>query len=175
VQLVFGDPARGVRADRLEDLLHGHGLAVEVAGRDRAAVEHQRGQIEARQRHHGAGDRLVAARDRDHRVEHVAAGHELDRVRDHLAADQRRLHADRPHRDPVRDRDRVELHRRAAGGLDAFLDLGGEGAVVEVARHRLGPRGGDADDRLRERLVVEADALQLGARPGARGALEEGS
>ena len=31
---------------------------------------------------------------------------------------------------------------------------------------------GDADDRLGERLVVEADALELGARGGAVGALE---
>ena len=45
-------------------------------------------------------------------------------------------------------------------------------AQVEVAGHRLDPRRGDADDRLGERLVVEADALEVGARrrraPGPR-------
>jgi hypothetical protein len=44
------------------------------------------------------------------------------------------------------------------------LTLLGERAQVEVARHRLDPRVGDADDRLGERLVVEADALQHRAR-----------
>ena len=44
-----------------------------------------------------------------------------------------------------------------------FLDLGRLRAHLVVARHRLRPRGGDADDRLGERLVVEADALELGA------------
>ena len=53
----------------------------------------------------------------------------------------------------------VELHRRAAGGADALLDLRGERAQVEVARHRLDPGRGDADDRLGQRLVVVADAL----------------
>ena len=81
----------------------------------------------------------------------------------------------RAHRDAVGDRDRVELHRRAAGVADALLDLGGERAQVEVARHRLDPGRGDADDRLGERLVVVADALQVGARGGARRALGEGA
>ena len=81
----------------------------------------------------------------------------------------------RPHRHAVGDRDRVELHRRAAGLADALLDLRGERAVGEVARHRLDPAVGDADDRLGERLGVEADAVQVGARGGAGGALGEGA
>ncbi len=44
------------------------------------------------------------------------------------------------------------------------LDLLGEAAQVEVARHRLGPGVGDADDRPLQRVVVEADALQVRAR-----------
>ena len=64
--------------------------------------------------------------DRDHRVELVAARGELDRVGDHLAADQGGLHPLGAHRDPVGDRDRVELHRRAARRADALLDLLGE-------------------------------------------------
>ena len=133
-------------------------------GRDRAAVEHQAGHVEPGQRHHAARDRLVAAREGDHGVEHVAAGDQLDRVGDHLAADQRGLHALGAHRDAVGDRDGVELHRGAAGGADALLDLLGQAAQVEVAGHRLGPGVGDADDRPLQGLVVEADALQVGAR-----------
>ena len=51
-------------------------------------------------------DRLVAADEADDAVEVVAAGHELDRVRDDLAADERAAHARRAHRDAVRDRRR---------------------------------------------------------------------
>ena len=117
-QVVVGHVARGVRADRLEDVLDRHVLPAPAARRDRAAVEHHRGHVQAGERHHRAGDRLVAARHRDDGVELVAAHDQLDRVGDHLAADQRGLHPLGAHRDAVGDRDRVELHRRAAGLAD---------------------------------------------------------
>ena len=164
--------AGGVGADGLEHVLDRHVLAAVAARRDRAAVEHQARQVEARERHHAARDRLVAARERDHGVEQVAARDQLDRVGDHLAAHERGLHPLGAHRDPVGDRDRVELHRRAAGGAHAVLDPLGEAAQVEVAGHRLGPGVGDADDRALERVVVEADALQVGARGGPVRAVE---
>ena len=44
---------------------------------------------------------------------------------------------------------------------------------MEVAGHRLGPGVGDADRRPAERVVVEADALHVGARGGAVGAVED--
>jgi hypothetical protein len=44
---------------------------------------------------------------------------------------------------------------------------------VEVARHRLGPGIGDADDRPLQRFVVEADALQVRARLGSVRAVED--
>ena len=119
------------------------------------------------------GMRLVAARERDDGVEHVPAGDELDRVGDHLAADERGLHALGAHGDPVGDRDRVELHRGAAGGADAVLHALGQAAQVEVARHRLGPGVGDADDRPAQGVVVEADALEVGAGRGPVRALED--
>ena len=143
-----------------------------LPGRDRAAVEHQARHVEPGERHHAAGNRLVAAREGDHAVEEMAAGDELDRVGDHLAADERGLHALGAHRDAVGDGDGVELHRRAAGGADALLDLLGEAAEVEVARHHLGPGVGDADDRALQRIVVEADALQVRAGRGPVRALE---
>jgi hypothetical protein len=162
-----------VGADRLEDVEDRHVAVVPAAGRDRAAVEHQRRDVEPGQRHHAARDRLVAARERYHGVEHVAARHQLDRVGDHLAADERSAHPLGPHRDAVRDRHCVELHRRAAGGADAVLDTLREPPQMEVARHRLGPGVGDADDRPLQRLVVEADALQVRARPGSIRAVED--
>ena len=174
-QLLVGDLARGVGADRLEDLHQRDLLAVQVTGGDRAAVEHHARQVQARERHHGAGDRLVAAGQRDHGVEHVALGDELDAVGDHLAGHQAGPHAGGAHRDAVGDRDGVELHRRAAGGADALLDLGAQRAQVVGARHRLDPGAGDADDRLGEGLGVVADPVQLGARGGAVRALGEGA
>ena len=70
--------------------------------------------------------------------------------------------------------DGVELHRRAARRADAFLDVLGEAAQVEVAGHRLGPGVGDADRRPAEVVVVEADALHVGAGGGAVGPVEDG-
>src|ERR1043166_5429389 len=52
------------------------------------------------------------------------------RIGDHLAAHERRAHPLAAHRDAVGDRDGVELHRRAAGGADAALDVRGELAQV---------------------------------------------
>ena len=162
-----------VGADRLEHVLDRHVLAAEAPGRDRAVVEHERGEVEPRDRHHRGRDRLVAADQADEAVEEVSARDELDRVGDHLARDERGAHPHGAHRDPVRDRDRVELHRRAAGVADPALHVLGERALVEVARHRLDPRGRDADQRAREVLVGEAGALQHRARGGAVGAVGE--
>ena len=77
VVLEDGEPrsahlARGVRADGLEDVLDGDVVILEPAGRGGAAVEHHARHVEACERHHGAGDGLVAARERDHAVEEMA-------------------------------------------------------------------------------------------------------
>ena len=85
MHLAVGDLARGVRANRFEDVLDRHVLAAIAAGCDRPAVEDQPGDVEARERHHCGGDRLVATDEADEPVEVVAARHELDRVGDHLA------------------------------------------------------------------------------------------
>jgi hypothetical protein len=95
-----------VRADGLEDLLDRHVVALEVPGQDRAAVEQDGRDVEPRERHDRARDRLVACGQRDDPVEQVSAGDELDRVRDDLARDERRLHPRGAHRDAVGDRDR---------------------------------------------------------------------
>jgi hypothetical protein len=62
---------------------------------------------------------------------------------------------------------------RAARGTDALLHLRSERAQVEVARHRLDPRVRNRDERLGQRLVVIADALQIGAGSGPLRALGE--
>jgi hypothetical protein len=68
----------------------------------------------------------------------------------------------------------VELHRCAASLADTFLHVFGEAAQVVVAWHRFNPGVGDADDRLLEVLIGEADALHHRPRPGAIVAVVEG-
>jgi hypothetical protein len=173
VHLRAAHRARRVRADRLEDVLD-RDVGSAVAPRsDRAVVEHQAGQVEARERHHARGNRLVAADDADEPVEQVPARDELDRVRDHLARDERRAHPLGAHRDAVRDGDRVELHRRAARLADPALHVLGERALVQVARHRLDPARRHADEGAGEILVGEAGALQHRARGRAIGTVRQ--
>ena len=165
VQVLVAQVPGGMGADPLVDLLDRHLSPAEDARRDRPGVEHQARQVEPAQGHCGRRARLVAGDDADQAVEQVAAGDELDRVRDHLAGRERRPHPLGPHRDAVRDSDRVELDGRAASLADCTLDVDGERALVEIARHRLDPRRANADERLREVVVVEAGALEH--RPGA--------
>ena len=145
----------------------------ERAGSDAAAVEHEAGDVEAGERHDGGGHVLVAAGDADEAVEGVAAGDEFDGVGDDFAGDERGLHAFGAHGDAVGDGDGVELHGRAAGFADAFLDGFGDLAEMEVAGADLGPGVGDADDGLVQVFFAEADAAEVGARSGARRAFGE--
>ena len=70
-QVALRHLAGRVRAHGLEHVLDGHVASLEASGSDRAAVEHQGRDIEPRQRHHGAGEGLVAPGERDDAVEHV--------------------------------------------------------------------------------------------------------
>src|SRR5579885_2779588 len=173
LELRVAQTARGMRAHRLEEVLDRDVAPPEAPGLDRAAVEDHAGDVEPEQRHRRRRDGLVAAHEHDERVEHVAARHELDRVRDHLARDERGLHALGAHRDSVADGDRVELHRRAAGFAHAALDVLGEGAQAEVAGHGLGPGVGDADHGTRDVRVGQADGLEIAAGGRAMGAVVE--
>jgi hypothetical protein len=117
-----------VCADCLEHVLHRDVASLKPAGGDRPAVEDDARDVEPGERHDGAGNGLVAPDEHNQTVEAVAAGDELDRIGDHLAAHERRPHALGPHGDPVGDRDGVEFHRRAAAGPYPRLHVFGEGA-----------------------------------------------
>ena len=142
-------------------------FAVQMAGRDGAAVEHQRRNVETSQRHDCAGHVFVASGDGNQSVEEIAARDQLDGVGDDLAADQRGLHALGAHGDAVGDGDGVELHRRAAGFAHALLDSLSDVTQVEIAGADFGPGICDSDDRLVQVFFREADAAQHGARCGA--------
>ena len=158
-----------MRADRLEDVLN-RDLAI-VASRPAQSIRRTATGPECSRRASAiaaAGMVLSQPTSTTSAVEAVAARDELDRVGDHLAADQRGAHPRGAHRDPVGDRDRVELHRRAAGGAHALLDVRRELAQVEVARTDLDPRVGDADERLRQIGVGVARAFEHRASGRAR-------
>ena len=175
VQLVERDLARAIRADGLVDRDdRGVPDALVRARVDRAVVEDEARHVEPAEGHRGGRDRLVTADEADDAVEQVAADDELDRVGDHLAADQRRLHPLGAHRDAVAHGDGVELHRRAARRPDALLDELREPPLVVVAGHRLDPRRRHADERLGEVVVGEADRLQHRAGAGAIGPVRQG-
>ena len=171
VQLLERDLARPVRADRLVDADDVELLALVGARIDGAVVEDHGGQIESRRRHRCRRIRLVTADQADQPVEQMPARDQLDRVRHHLAADERGLHSLRAHGHAVRHGDRVELHRRSTGRADALLHELREPPLVVVAGHRLDPGRRDADDRLGEIVVREAHRLEHRAGAGALGAV----
>ena len=160
------------RAHGLEDVLDGDVLPLPAARRDRPAIEDEAGNIEPGERHGRARDRLVAADENHQRVELVGPRHELDRVRDDLAADERHPHPLGAHGDAVGHRDGVELHRRRPGGAHAFLDRGRETAEVQVAGTDLDPGVGDPDEGLPQVVVGEPDRLEHGPGGGAVAAAE---
>ena len=86
----------------------------------------------------------------------MAAHGQLDRVGDHLARRQRRLHALVAHGDAVGHGDGAELARRAAGRRDALLDRLGLAHQRDVAGRGLVPAGRDADERLVDLLAASA-------------------
>ncbi len=119
LEVFIAHSTRLVRADRFEHFLNRDVLALELAGQDRSAVQNDARNVQPQQRQRRAGNRLVAGHEADESVELVAARHQFDGVGNHLARDQRGLHALGAHGDAVADGDGVELHGSAAGLADA--------------------------------------------------------
>ncbi len=170
-EVVVGHLADRMLADRLEHVLDGHRLAAEGTGQDRATVDEHRGHIEATHGHHHARQGFVAAGKADQRVVAVTAHGELDRIGDHLARGQRRLHALVAHGDAVGDRDGAELARRASGGGDALLHRLRLAHERDVAGRGLVPAGGDADEGLMDLLARQTHRVIVGAMGRALGTL----
>ena len=168
VEPVAVEQAAPERADRLPDLEDRRVVAAPGAGAHRAAVDHERGLVHARERHQRGRHGLVAADDADQRVEVVRDVHQLDRVGDQLARDERRAHSRRPLRLVVGDGDRVELERHAARLLDAAGHGRGQLAVREVARHRARPGRRDTDDRAGQPPGIDAHGAEVRARARPR-------
>ena len=173
VEILARHVADRMLADRLEEVLHRDLLAAEIARQDRAAVDEDRGHVEAQHRHHHAGQRLVAAGEADERVVAVAAHGEFDRVGDEVARDERGLHALVTHGDAVGHGDRAKLARCARRRGDALLDRLRLPHQRDVAGGGLVPAGGDADERLVDLLLRQAHRVEIRAVRGTRGPLRD--
>ena len=154
---------RRMLANTFEDVDDGHVPALELARQDRAAIHEHRRHVEANHRHHQPRQRLVATRESNDRVVAVPAHGEFDRIRNHVAADERRLHALVTHGNTVRHRDRAELARRTASALHAGLHRLRLAHQRDVAGRGLVPARHHADEGLRNlfsrkphRIVVRA-------------------
>ena len=170
VQLADRAGAGSEAAHDLEHVDDGDVLVVEAAGQDRAAVDEDAGDVEPEHRHHHAGQRLVATREADQRVVAVAANRQLDRVRDDLAADERRLHALVAHGDAVGDGDGVEAARHAAVLLHTLacgirLDI-----EQRVARRTVITRAGERDKGAIDLLFGQTHRVIIAAVRRAFGA-----
>ena len=96
----------------------------------------------------------------DQRVVPLRAHDGLDRVGDQIARRQRVAHAVGAHRQAVADADGVEAEPDETGGLHAFLDVCGQPIEVHVAGVALVPHAADADLRLLQIGVGQADAVE---------------
>jgi hypothetical protein len=97
----------------------------------------------------------------------MAAHHELDRIRDHLARHQRAFHALMIHADAVGDRNGRECARRAAGAQHAFLRMRRLRGERTVAWRDVAGGGDDADEGSRDGRIVEPHAAHESAVRGA--------
>jgi hypothetical protein len=168
-----GHFAARVGPDGFVDILQRHGVALELAGGDGAAVKDERWNVETCNGHDAAGNGLVAADENNERVEQIAAGDEFDGVGDDFAADQGSAHALGAHGDAVGYGDGVEFQRGAARGADAGFDVGGEFAQVIVARADFDPGVSDADEGFFEVGVLQAARAQHGAGAGTVRAVDK--
>jgi hypothetical protein len=152
--------AGAVGADRLEGAGDGEVLPLPAARLDGAAVDVDRRNVHARDRHHAAGHVLVAGADDQHAVHHLSVGGGLDGVGDDLTRHERVLHAFGPHADTVGDGgDAKRLRHRTLGAQH------GHGPIhqrldASVAGVHVGVAVGDADDGFLEVLVAESDRTQ---------------
>ena len=135
---------------------------------DGAAVDHERGPVDPRQRHHHPRQVLVASGEDDRPVVPLPAHHRLDRIGDQIPGLEGEGHALGAHRHAVAHPDGVEAHPLEPRRLHPFLDRGGELQQMHVAVVALVPDAGDADLGLVEVFVPEPGGEELRLRSGLR-------
>ena len=140
------------------------GAVGQVAGADRAAIDHQGGAVEPAHGDQAARHVLVAAGNGHQAVIPLGLHNGLDRVGDDVARRQREAHAIGAHRDAVADADGVEPHAHHPGRRHALTHSRRQFVEVHVAGIALVPHAGDADLWLLEVGRLEAGAQEHGLR-----------
>ena len=144
---LLGHPAGGEHAVSLGEGALVRLVAVELAAAlHGAAGQQDAGDVQTGGSHQHAGDDLVAGAQQHQAVKEVDLGHGLHGAGDQLPGGQDVVHADLALGDAVAAAHHAELHRRAAGPVDAGLDLLRHLAQVIVAGNALAPGVGDADE-----------------------------
>ncbi len=138
-------------------------FALVVAGQDGAAVHINGGHVGAQHAHEAAGHVFVAATDDQNAVHPLALHAGFDAVRNHLAADQRVLHAFGAHGHAVGDGGGAENLGVAACGFDARHRRVGEFLQAAVARRDGAVAVGHADHGLAKVAFLVAHAVVHGA------------
>ena len=123
-------------------------------------VYKDRGAIQAGEGDHAAGHVLVAA-DGNQAVEAFGRNGGLDGVRDHVSGDEAVTHALGAHGDAVGDGNGAEVDGFAAIGVDAIACVAGEVAEVHVAGSQVAWGAGNADLRLFEIGIFEANCASM--------------
>ena len=146
------------------------GAVGQVAGADRATIDHQGGAVEPPHGDQAARHILVAAGNGHQAVIPLGLHDGLDRVGDDVARRQRKAHAIGAHRDAVADADGVEPHAHHPGRRHALTHSRRQFVEVHVAGIALVPHAGDAD-----LWFLEVGRLEAGAQEhGLRGPLRTG-
>ena len=141
-------------ANRFVNVLNRHGVTFKLARRNGAAVQDQARNIQPRQRHDSSRNRFVAAHENDQRVKQIAAGDQLNGIRDDFTAHQRSAHTLGAHGDAVGNGNGVELQWSSARGANALLDVFRQFAKVIVAGTDFDPGVGDADEWFLEIVII---------------------
>src|SRR6267378_7895230 len=142
-------------------------MTLELTRSNGAAIENKARNIQASQRHHASGNRLVAADKNNQCIEEIPSRDEFDGIGDDFTADQGGAHAFRAHRDAIRNGDGVELERSSTGGTNAFLHMLREFSEVVVAGTDLDPGICHTNERLLEVIILETGGAKHGARASA--------
>ncbi len=132
------------------------------AGHDRSAINHQAGDIQTGQGHCAGRNGLVATNECDHAVETMAAGDQFNGIGHYLARHQGALHALRAHRNAVSDDNAAKFHGGAASGPDAFLDMFGQVAQMNIARGDIRPGVHHRDHGLINFLIIHPGGAEHG-------------
>ena len=148
---------------RLESAADGKIPPVQVARLDRAAINKDRRDIQARDGDHRAGHIFIAASDGHQTIHFRRAANRLNGVRDHFARNQRIFHPFGTHGDTVADRDRPEDLRHGVRFAQRFHGLFSQIIESGIAGRDRAVAIGHGNNRLVEVAVAETHRAQHGA------------